>query len=55
MIVGAILNIIGCALTGLLSPGTPTANWAGYQVLFGAGRGLALSIVSNPSCPGTRP
>jgi hypothetical protein len=48
MIIGGVLNVVGCGLTGLLSPETPTGQWVGYQILFGAGRGLAMLVVSYP-------
>ena len=51
MIIGAVLNTIGCGLTGMLSTSTPTGQWVGYQILFGAGRGLAMSVVSSVYLP----
>ncbi|OTB12248.1 hypothetical protein K445DRAFT_66614 [Daldinia sp. EC12] len=44
VILGAILNATGCGLLSLLSPHTSTGKWIGYQIIFGAGRGLAMSI-----------
>ncbi|KAI8964181.1 MFS general substrate transporter [Daldinia sp. FL1419] len=44
VLLGAVLNATGCGLLALLSPHTPTGQWAGYQILFGAGRGFAISI-----------
>lgn len=46
MIFGAILNSIGCGLLSLLIVQTSAAKWIGYQVIFGAGRGLANAVVS---------
>ena len=46
MLVGAILNAVGCGLIGLLSTSTSIGEWIGYQIIFGAGRGLAMSVVS---------
>ncbi|KAI2779943.1 MFS general substrate transporter [Daldinia loculata] len=44
VILGAILNATGCGLLSLLSPHTSTGIWIGYQIIFGIGRGLAMSI-----------
>ncbi|KAJ9144167.1 MFS general substrate transporter [Pleurostoma richardsiae] len=44
LLIGAALNAIGCGLTGLVSPHTPTGPWVGYQIIFGVGRGLASSV-----------
>ncbi|KAF3067388.1 putative HC-toxin efflux carrier TOXA [Daldinia childiae] len=44
VILGAILNAIGCGLLSLLSPTTSTGAWIGYQIIFGIGRGLAMSM-----------
>lgn len=48
MIVGSVLNVVGCGLLGLLLVHTPTGQWVGYQIIFGAGRGLASAVVSIP-------
>ncbi|KAF3766613.1 hypothetical protein M406DRAFT_60905 [Cryphonectria parasitica EP155] len=44
MVSGAMLNSLGCGLLGLLAVHTPTARWVGYQIIFGAGRGLASAV-----------
>ncbi|KAJ9148365.1 MFS general substrate transporter [Pleurostoma richardsiae] len=44
MIAGSVLNAVGCGLLGLLLVHTPTGQWVGYQILFGAGRGLATAV-----------
>ncbi|KAH8196242.1 hypothetical protein TruAng_009599 [Truncatella angustata] len=41
---GSILNAVGCGILGLLTPTTPTGQWIGFQIIFGAGRGLSMSI-----------
>ncbi|KAJ5641800.1 hypothetical protein N7490_005800 [Penicillium lividum] len=41
---GAILLSVGSGLISTFSPSTPTGKWIGYQILYGAGRGLGLQI-----------
>ncbi|KKK15676.1 hypothetical protein P175DRAFT_0498759 [Aspergillus ochraceoroseus IBT 24754] len=38
---GSMLNAIGSGLLATLSPTTPTRDWAGFQALFGFGRGAS--------------
>ncbi|MCJ1383359.1 hypothetical protein MMC17_006472 [Xylographa soralifera] len=39
---GSVLTTIGTGLYSTFTPSTPTANWIGYQILTGAGRGMAI-------------
>ena len=41
----AVLLSVGSGLMATFSPSTPTGKWIGYQVLYGAGRGLGLQMV----------
>ncbi|EPE04209.1 mfs transporter [Ophiostoma piceae UAMH 11346] len=41
---GSVFFIIGAGLYTTLQPGTPTANWVGYQILSGFGRGLGFQM-----------
>lgn len=41
----AVLLSIGSGLIATFSPGTSTGKWIGYQILYGAGRGLGLQMV----------
>jgi hypothetical protein len=41
----AILLSVGSGLIATFVPGTPTGKWIGYQILYGAGRGLGLQMV----------
>lgn len=43
--VGAAVSAVGCGLLSTLSPKSTAAEWAGYQFIAGAGRGLYLQIV----------
>lgn len=43
-ITGAILCTVGSALMTTFHPTIPAATWIGFQVLFGAGRGLFMQI-----------
>lgn len=45
-IFGAILITVGSGLLTLLGVGTSTAEWAGYQVIIGIGRGFTTQVVS---------
>jgi len=40
----AVLLSVGSGLIATFSPSTPTGNWIGYQILYGAGRGLGLQM-----------
>ncbi|KAJ4302891.1 hypothetical protein N0V90_001782 [Kalmusia sp. IMI 367209] len=40
----AILLSVGSGLIATFSPGTSTGKWIGYQILYGAGRGLGLQM-----------
>nr|EAQ70704.1 hypothetical protein MGCH7_ch7g111 [Pyricularia oryzae 70-15] len=42
--VGAAVSAVGCGLLSTLSPKSTAAEWAGYQFIAGAGRGLYLQI-----------
>ena len=46
VIVSAGLMAVGAGLFSSLSTTTSTAKWVGYQILFGAGRGSGIQIVS---------
>ena len=37
---------IGSGLIATFDAGTSTGKWIGYQILYGAGRGLGLQMVS---------
>ncbi|KAL5000008.1 major facilitator superfamily domain-containing protein [Aspergillus recurvatus] len=54
-IIGAVLSAVGSGLFSLLSPTTPTAAWAAYQVILGLGRGAStqptLLAVQNGVAP----
>jgi hypothetical protein len=53
-IVGAIISMIGCAIMVNFSPSTKVGMWAGYQVVQGAGGGLAIQLpilAVNNHCP----
>ena len=41
----AVLLSVGSGLMATFSPSTPTGKWIGYQILYGAGRGLGLQMV----------
>ncbi|CAI7636444.1 unnamed protein product [Penicillium glandicola] len=41
---GAVLLSVGSGLISTFSPSTPTGKWIGYQILYGAGRGLGLQM-----------
>ncbi|MCJ1296184.1 hypothetical protein MMC34_007750 [Xylographa carneopallida] len=41
-LIGSVLTTIGTGLYSTFTPFTPTANWIGYQILTGAGRGMAI-------------
>ena len=41
----AVLLSVGSGLIATFSPSTPTGKWVGYQILYGAGRGLGLQMV----------
>ncbi|KAI6354934.1 hypothetical protein MCOR25_008420 [Pyricularia grisea] len=42
--VGAAASAVGCGMLSTLSPKSTAAEWAGYQFIAGAGRGLYLQI-----------
>ncbi|TLS22475.1 uncharacterized protein PpBr36_10041 [Pyricularia pennisetigena] len=42
--VGAAVSAVGCGMLSTLSPVSTAAQWAGYQFIAGAGRGLYLQI-----------
>jgi hypothetical protein len=42
----AVLLSVGSGLIATFTPGTSTGKWIGYQILYGAGRGLGLQMVS---------
>lgn len=41
----SVLLSVGSGLIATFSPSTPTGKWIGYQILYGAGRGLGLQMV----------
>lgn len=41
----AVLLSVGSGLIATFSPSTPAGKWIGYQILYGAGRGLGLQMV----------
>ena len=41
---GSVFFIVGAGLYTTLQPATPTANWVGYQILSGFGRGLGFQM-----------
>jgi hypothetical protein len=47
-VVGSVLVAIANGLLSSLSPGTSTGKWIGYQIIAGAGRGLAMQVVRHP-------
>lgn len=47
VIAGNVLMAIGGGLTTMFVPSTGSGEWIGYQILVGAGRGLALQVVSS--------
>lgn len=44
-ILGAAVTAVACGLISTWGPNTSTAEWIGYQILFGL-RGMALQTVS---------
>lgn len=48
VVAGNILIALGGGLTTTFVPSTGSGEWIGYQILVGAGRGLALQVVSSP-------
>ncbi|KAK2608297.1 hypothetical protein N8I77_006915 [Diaporthe amygdali] len=53
-IFGAILITVGSGLLTLLGVGTSTAEWAGYQVIIGIGRGFTTQVANvalQMACP----
>jgi hypothetical protein len=52
--VGTVLVAIANGLLSLVSPGTSTGKWIGYQIIAGVGRGLAMQVVRHP-LPITQP
>lgn len=47
-VISGVFNTIANGLMSTISPSTPTAKWAGYQVLLGLGRGAGMQIVRKP-------
>ena len=47
-VISGVFNTIANGLMSTLCPNTPTAKWAGYQVLLGLGRGAGMQIVRTP-------
>lgn len=43
---GGVMIAVGAGLTTTFGPDTTTAQWIGYQLLHGIGRGAALTMVS---------
>lgn len=42
---GTAVTIVASGLFTTLTPTTPIAQWVGFQILTGAGRGVVLQIV----------
>ena len=42
---GRPVQCVGNSLAMLFSPTTSTAQWVGYQILIGAGRGMVFQVV----------
>ena len=40
-----VLLSVGSGLIATFSARTPTGEWIGYQIIYGAGRGLGLQMV----------
>ncbi|KAK8031585.1 hypothetical protein PG990_001319 [Apiospora arundinis] len=49
VIAGNVLMAIGGGLTTMFVPSTGSGEWIGYQILVGAGRGLALQVANVPN------
>jgi hypothetical protein len=47
-VIGGAIAAIACGLISTWNPNTSTAQWIGYQMLFGL-RGLGLQIVRTPA------
>ncbi|KAK8135998.1 hypothetical protein PG984_003938, partial [Apiospora sp. TS-2023a] len=45
VIAGNVFIALGSGLTTMFSPSTKAGEWIGYQILVGAGRGLALQVL----------
>ncbi|KAK7954280.1 DNA repair protein RAD50 [Apiospora saccharicola] len=45
LIAGNVFIALGSGLTTMFSPSTKAGEWIGYQILVGAGRGLALQVL----------
>ena len=43
-LLGAVVSAIGYGLISTYTPSTPTGKWIGYQILAGAGNGLAFQM-----------
>ena len=48
-ILAAILMSIGLGLCGMLGVHSSTGDWVGFQILFGAGRGMGCLLYTSPS------
>lgn len=46
VVAGNVFIALGSGLTTMFGPSTKADQWIGYQILVGAGRGLALQVVS---------
>jgi hypothetical protein len=44
---GGVMISVGAGLTTTFGPNTSTAQWIGYQLMHGIGRGAALTMVSH--------
>ncbi|KAI0838355.1 MFS general substrate transporter [Hypoxylon sp. FL0890] len=44
ILLGTVLNAVGCALLGLLTPHTSSGPWIGFQIIMGTGRGFSMAI-----------
>jgi hypothetical protein len=42
-----VLTAIGAGLVSMWTPTTSVARWIGYQIVFGAGRGAGMQVVSS--------
>ena len=41
-----VLTATGAGLVSMWTPTTSVARWIGYQIVFGAGRGAGMQVVS---------
>lgn len=51
VVAGNVFIALGSGLTTMFEPSTKAGEWIGYQILVGAGRGMALQVVSQKMGP----